>query len=469
MTKDDGTTQLPREVVSIDTTAETGQLHVKFSGTLSSSSNTTIRIWYNGTDTEPAASSTYGSENVWGSDYFARYSMGEASGTVLDSTSNDVDSTDETGVTYGATGEIGDAIDFGDHETGTTERLIFGSAPVDATAITFSNWVNPSALPGNEHHVIHLGADIEGDRYDTWYDVQGDGSIRFSLRNQAGTRVIVTSSGTISTSTWSLVHCTWDGSTMRVYINGSVDTNTGSHSGTMENESGFLYGKLPGQDVHDFAGLIDESRVLTSALSANWITTEYNNQNSPSTFYNTSDEQTSVTTQTKTHTLDSTLLNTKEQTHTLDTTLVNTKEQTHTLDTTLQETQTATHTLDTFVTDNPRETHTLDTTLKATNTKTHTLDSVANTTSTETYTLDSFVFTQNTKTHTLDTTLFKKQTDTHTLDTTVNATNEKTHTIDSTLGRTQTVTCTIDTDIAGWVYKSKVTSTSWTYKDKNDF
>ncbi len=37
--------------------------------------------------------------------------------------------------------------------------------------------------------------------------------------------------------------------------------------------------------VSNYSGRIDEVRISASARSADWIKTEYNNQNSPSTFY----------------------------------------------------------------------------------------------------------------------------------------------------------------------------------------
>ena len=44
-----------------------------------------------------------------------------------------------------------------------------------------------------------------------------------------------------------------------------------------------------------FTGKIDEVRISNVARSAGWITTEYNNQNSPSTFYTLSSQATSST------------------------------------------------------------------------------------------------------------------------------------------------------------------------------
>jgi len=38
-------------------------------------------------------------------------------------------------------------------------------------------------------------------------------------------------------------------------------------------------------DNEPFNGQIDEVRILDVVLSKNWVITEYNNQNSPDTFY----------------------------------------------------------------------------------------------------------------------------------------------------------------------------------------
>ena len=96
VTKSDGTTELAREIVEIDTTGKTGELHVKFAGTLSSSGDTTIRVYYNGTDTEPTSTATYGSEAVW-SDYYGVWHFEGAVGVaakVSDATGNANDFTE---------------------------------------------------------------------------------------------------------------------------------------------------------------------------------------------------------------------------------------------------------------------------------------------------------------------------------------------------------------------------------------
>lgn len=44
-TKSDGTTELAVEVVSINTTTKVGELYIKYTGTLSSTTDTVIRIY----------------------------------------------------------------------------------------------------------------------------------------------------------------------------------------------------------------------------------------------------------------------------------------------------------------------------------------------------------------------------------------------------------------------------------------
>ena len=64
VTKADGT-PLPREVVWVDKQTRNGELHFRYTGTLSSSEDTEVLIWFNGVNEEPDADDDYGSEAVW--------------------------------------------------------------------------------------------------------------------------------------------------------------------------------------------------------------------------------------------------------------------------------------------------------------------------------------------------------------------------------------------------------------------
>src|SRR5207244_3790164 len=92
-----------------------------------------------------------------------------------------------------------------------------------------------------------------------------------------------------SAATWHLVHLVFNrsGSTNKAYVDGSLQTlTTGSHSasamGNFSNSS--LYFMSRAASALNAAGTLDEVRLSTMERSAGWVTTEYNNQNSPATF-----------------------------------------------------------------------------------------------------------------------------------------------------------------------------------------
>jgi len=278
VTKDDGTTQLAREVVSIDTTAETGELHVKFSGTLSSSSNTTIRIWYNGSDSEPAADSTYGSENVWSDYEFVSHDGGGA-----DSTGNHSPSANGGITANGVTGQIGNATDF----DGTDDNFDITNTSVNTgdtgEDLTVSLWFNGSNVGDEKSALVDNADGIDGN----WVFLLFFSNLWF--RTFGGSN----GGSNSSVSNGSFIHTAyvWDvGTGGNLYIDGSLDKSD-SNTDTSTGQADIKIGDAD-SDGDPFDGIIDEVRMRNSLLSSNWISTEYNNQNSPSTFYNTSDEKT---------------------------------------------------------------------------------------------------------------------------------------------------------------------------------
>ena len=110
-----GTTEIPFEIVALDTQAETCEIHVKVP-TVDYNDDTDIYVWYGNSDAEPyAPSDTYGAENSWNSNYKAvLHTRGSSLTAIKDSTSNDnhMDTQDGT-PTFDQTGKIGKAIDFG--------------------------------------------------------------------------------------------------------------------------------------------------------------------------------------------------------------------------------------------------------------------------------------------------------------------------------------------------------------------
>jgi hypothetical protein len=78
------------------------------------------------------------------------------------------------------------------------------------------------------------------------------------------------------------------------YVNGSTATVTEqvTPTGTRSSDSAetLVWGNRA-DTTRAYTGDFDEIRYRSGTLSSTWISTEYNNQSSPSTFYSTSDEQ----------------------------------------------------------------------------------------------------------------------------------------------------------------------------------
>jgi Concanavalin A-like lectin/glucanases superfamily len=86
----------------------------------------------------------------------------------------------------------------------------------------------------------------------------------------------------VSAGSWQHVVGTFDGSSLRLYKNGSLVAGPKSASPATSANPGGWIGSFSGTQF--FNGDIDEVRISNTNRGADWIRTEYNNQNSPGTF-----------------------------------------------------------------------------------------------------------------------------------------------------------------------------------------
>ena len=120
----------------------------------------------------------------------------------------------------------------------------------------------------------------------------GAGRIRFYIRGM--NPVSLDSPVLISNNTWYHVTATYDDitKTKSLYVNGALVASrvvTGNLQGA--NGLASIGGEVPGGETNNrFDGSLNEVRSYNGLLSTDWIATEYNNQNSPSTFYSLSTE-----------------------------------------------------------------------------------------------------------------------------------------------------------------------------------
>jgi len=270
--KSDGTTELAREVVSCDTSLETGEVHFKYTGTLSSTVDTEIQIHADGTSADYATTDTYGAEAVWtvAGDRLAMHFEDDVSDSSATNTPTN------SGVTF-TSAEMGKA---GSWSTSTNSSHIdLTGQPVDTnwsiTARVKPNGGGPLFSQGTSGAIYYKTLNLSSTNLIT---IWSDGRHNYSISN----------SGTYSSSIYHNVAVTYVGATdtFKLYYNGtevasysavsSISTRTGEAV-----IGSFAYNNTTNQG---FNGEIDELRVSTSALSSDWITTEYNNQNDPATF-----------------------------------------------------------------------------------------------------------------------------------------------------------------------------------------
>lgn len=285
VTKADGTTQLPREVVAINTGASTGELHF-LADSLSSSSDTVFRIYYgNASATEPSVTDTYGRNAVW-VDYAV---VVHANGQIVDSTGNY--SPNDADSSY-ITGKLGQAWD----GNGSSSRIYEGGVSGLPTAeVEMAVWVNPDSFPENAHSVFEVG---DGASPAKFYGIRRELSGLIARYRVGGSNFDVSLGGDPSTATWTLFHATFSPANDLVELFSNAvsqgsNTSTFGAIGSLDQYGVGVKGQEDTDNLNDFHwdGGLDEIRLRNSITSDDWKSAEYTNQNTPATFYSVGTEQ----------------------------------------------------------------------------------------------------------------------------------------------------------------------------------
>ncbi|MFC1981115.1 DUF2341 domain-containing protein [Chloroflexota bacterium] len=283
-TSSDEVTKLSHEIEKFDGGAGELVAWVKIPS-LSSSANTTIYMYYG----NAGASDQQDATNVWDANYKVVQHMEEAAGgtnAILDSTSNANHGSDNGTPTFGASGNISNAIYF----DGIDDFINFGTAAsLDFTDnITIEAWVSNNSVP-TRNPAVSKGCYVSAadSKYILFYSSESDCLIHWIVRHDGNKKEVTNAE--VGANQWHHLVGVYDDGSMELFVNGStVGTETGA-----DLQSTAAYPLLVGKwSTSFFKGLIDEVRISDKARSSDFISTSYNNQGSPSTFYSLGAEQT---------------------------------------------------------------------------------------------------------------------------------------------------------------------------------
>lgn len=198
--------------------------------------------------------------------WWARLNEAAGAGTMVDASGNGRDGT-HTGVTTGDPGALGASGDASTAATYTGLSSSHSDIPYAAwmygptyTQITMTAWIKTNVTTGTRHVVSRAGANYV-------YALRVVGTLAdFTIQLGGSTFVSAQSTATVADNAWHHVVGTWDGTSVRLYVDGALVATTGGAVGTLNNNvtNGLQVG---GRGGLYFAGSVDEPAFYPTALA----------------------------------------------------------------------------------------------------------------------------------------------------------------------------------------------------------
>jgi hypothetical protein len=234
--------------------------------------STTSYIWmyYNNTGASDNSTTT----GVWNSNYVGVWHLDEdpsQATSTLDSTANANNGSSSGAMVLGdqVEGKVDGSLDF-DGSDDSIRASDSNSLDI-TTAYAITAWINPRTFgEGNFGRILQKG-NSSSNRY--VYYTNSD-ELGFT-RNGTDYETFLNS---IQLNIWQYVGVTYDGTTLRFYINGSEDPATYTVSALSNNGDPLYIGNRDTAD-RTFDGIIDEVRISNAIRSADWIEASYKTMN----------------------------------------------------------------------------------------------------------------------------------------------------------------------------------------------
>ena len=272
VTQSDGTTEVARDVVSIDTGAQKGLLRID-SGAISTSADTDYYVYYgNASADEPAPGSTYGQYNAYETDTELYYGAEEGSGsTTSDRTSNENNGTLENGVGWSTNSSLGkSAFSF----SGSDGEQIVPSMTAQYDNVTLRATIDVPSSIVDLREII--GADERSPNPRSWqFRLRDTGIVNF-IPFVGGSAFQVNGSTDVRNAGKIRVAVNYNGSVGKVFVNGLEDGDNDSMSGALDKGGTIYVGADPARTNESFDGLMDEVFIDSFALSNDQLITDAN-------------------------------------------------------------------------------------------------------------------------------------------------------------------------------------------------
>ena len=262
---------------------------------LSSITDTDIYMYYG----NAGATNQQDVTNVWDTNFKMVQHLEETSGgagTITDSTASHINGTDYNSPTFGVVGLMNGAFAF-DGSSG--EYVNYGnSSNLSSTGgFTVEAWIYPTDLNADKWILSKV---VAPNPQEYFLGMDASGHVSFQIWNGVTWRA-ATTGNVPSQNTWHHVVGVYDQTRARIYLDG-VETNGSTFTGTVAGTAAplTLGDHVSFDGSYEFAGSIDEVRYSGSARSITWITTSFNNQVNPTSFYTLGPEEDATVTATVT-------------------------------------------------------------------------------------------------------------------------------------------------------------------------
>lgn len=201
-----------------------------------------------------------------------------------------VDSTGLNGCTnHSATATAGQIDGAGAFVGASNLYVDCGTAVSPTTAVTLDAWNTFAVSISADQTIISKGYDgsvLQWELFSTTSD--GGTTNYYAAKMYSGGYHGVQATTPSSAAALHHVVGTFAGGVWKIYTDGTLN-NSVTDTGPPSSTAGILLGSRE-PTVNPLTGKVDEARVMDTAVSADWVATEYANESSPSTFYTVGSE-----------------------------------------------------------------------------------------------------------------------------------------------------------------------------------